>query len=47
VRQGVDLGVGGGIVVGEPERALQSKKSTSCGMAAYFTSLPFQVKLPW
>src|SRR5436309_5835871 len=34
-------------LLGEPDMALQSKKSMSCGMAAYFTSLPFQLKLPW
>src|SRR5207253_11099119 len=33
-----------GSLLGDPLRALQSKKSMSCGIAPYFTSLPFHVK---
>src|SRR5438034_3117277 len=36
-----------GSLLGDPFRALQSKKSMSWGIAAYFTSFPFQEKLPW
>src|SRR5690349_4142993 len=36
-----------GSLLGDPFKALQSKKSMSCGIAPYFTSFPFHVKFPW